>query len=139
MTPPPEELVERGESHHAYIQHYEMRPAFGGAPWTGRPTSTVGGWIRMREPRALDLPLLAALTDTWMPAMWPRLTVPTGKMTVDLTIHFRGAVPVDDLGWWFIRQTTRHVEDGFADEDCEVWASDGRLLAQSRQLCLLSR
>ena len=31
------------------------------------------------------------------------------------------------------------VERGFADEECEVWGSDGRLLAQSRQLVLLAR
>lgn len=138
-APPPETLPDRSRSHHAYSQHYDMRPVFGDQPWSGSPSSTVGGWVRMSRARVLDLPLLAALTDTWMPAVWPRLESPAGKITVDLTIHFRSPPAPGDEGWWFIHQRTRHAERGFAEEDAEVWGSDGRLLAHSRQLLLLSR
>ena len=138
-APSPDEAVERGESHHPYVAQYEMRPTMGSAPWRGSPSSTVGGWIRMRAPRALDVPLVAALTDTWMPSFWPRLSEPAGKITVDLTIHLRSTLVPRDVGYWFIRQVARHCERGFVDEDCEIWDSSGRLVATSRQLILLSR
>jgi hypothetical protein len=32
--------------------------------------------------------------------------------------------------------TTRRVNDGFFDEDNNMWAPDGALLAQSRQLAI---
>ena len=56
--------------------------------------------------------------------------------TIDLTIHFRAPLPLDGtllLG----RFRTRLVRDGFFDEDGELWAPDGTLVAQSRQLGLL--
>ena len=56
--------------------------------------------------------------------------------TIDLTVHFRVSLPLDDtllLG----RFRNRLVRDGFFDEDGELWLPDGTLVAQSRQLGLL--
>jgi acyl-coenzyme A thioesterase PaaI-like protein len=139
QAPPPDEVRRRAESSHAYMQHFDIRPTVIIRPWSGENDGTLAGWVGPVEPRALDLPLLAALPDVWMPGMWARLTQPAGKVTVELTVNFRGVIAPDDMGWWFIRVRTRHVERGFADEECEVWGSDGRFLAQSRQLVLLAR
>ena len=52
---------------------------------------------------------------------------------MDLTIHVRSPLPVEGpllLG----RFRNRYVRDGFFDEDGELWAPDGTLVAQSRQL-----
>ena len=138
-APPPEEVPRRAESSHPYMQHLDVRPTVLVRPWAGTNEGTLAGWIRLLEPRPLDLPLLAALPDGWMPGTWARLTEPSGKVTVDLTTHFRSELPVDDDGWCFVRIRTRHVERGFADEECDVWGPDGRLLSQSRQLVLLAR
>jgi acyl-CoA thioesterase len=57
--------------------------------------------------------------------------------TVDLTIHFRDEpAPVHD--WCLARFVSRHASHGFVEEDGEIWSRDGRLLAQSRQLALMS-
>ena len=138
-APPAADVRRRAESTHPYMQHFDVRPTTTVRPWSGDNEGTLAGWVNLVDPRPLDLPLLAALPDVWMPGTWARLTKPAGKVTVDLTIHFRGVVAPDDAGWWFVRVRTRHVERGFNDEECEVWGGDGRFLAQSRQLVLLAR
>ena len=137
--PPPDEVPRRTESSHPYMQHLDVRPTVLVRPWAGEQEATLAGWIRLADPRPVDAPLLAALPDGWTPGMWARLTTPAGKVTVDLTTHFRAPIAASNDGWCFIRVRTRHVERGFADEDCEIWDSDNRLLAQSRQLVLLAR
>ncbi len=136
---PAEEVRRRAESKHPYMQHFDVRPTTVVRPWSGDNEGTLAGWIRLVEPRPLDVPLLAALPDAWMPGTWARLTTPSGKVTVELTLHFRGEIAPDDMGWCFVRVRTRHVERGFADEECEVWGGDGRFLLQSRQIVLLAR
>ena len=138
-APPPDAVRRRTESSHPYMQHLDVRPTVAVRPWAGGQEGTLAGWIRTAEPRPLDLPLVAALPDGWTPGTWARLTEPSGKVTVDLTVHFRAEVAADNDGWAFLRVRTRHVERGFADEDAELWGSDGRLLVRSRQLVLLAR
>lgn len=137
-APPPDDVQRRSESSHAYMQHFDVRPTVVVRPWSGESEGTLAGWVRLVEPRPVDLPLVAALSDVWMPGTWARLTEPHRKVTVDMTTHFRSAVE-GTPEWCFVRIRTRHVERGFADEECEVWGSDGRLLTQSRQLVLLAR
>ena len=65
-----------------------------------------------------------------------QLVVPT----IDLTVHFRRPLPhtgtaADDFMLAVFR--TNAAADGFMEEDGEIWAPDGTLLAQCRQLALL--
>ena len=39
-------------------------------------------------------------------------------------------------GWLKVQHHTRNLAGGMFEEDCEVWDSTGRLVAQSRQLAL---
>ena len=41
-------------------------------------------------------------------------------------------------GWVLAHVRTQHVIDGYHEEDVELWDEDGNLIAQSRQLALLS-
>lgn len=41
-------------------------------------------------------------------------------------------------GWLACRAGTRHVINGYHEEDFEIWDSGGRLVAQARQLARLS-
>ena len=50
--------------------------------------------------------------------------------TLELTVHVR-AVPAP--GWLKVSHRTRNVAGGMFEEDCEVWDSAGRLVAQSRR------
>ena len=103
---------------------------------SGSESGLVGGWLGLLEQRPVDALTIAVCADAWFPAPWPRLDELAPAPTIDLTIHFRVALPLADsllLG----RFRNRVVGDGFFDEDGELWAPDGTLVAQSRQLGLL--
>jgi hypothetical protein len=113
-----------------------MQGRFGEPPFTQAAHGEVGGWLGLVEERPLDAPLVALLADAWFPAPWPRLRALAPAPTIDLTVHFRSPLPSEDsllLG----RFRSRYVRDGFFEEDGEMWAPDGTLVAQSRQLGLL--
>ncbi|HYF25955.1 MAG TPA: thioesterase family protein [Baekduia sp.] len=147
--PPPEDFpafedlepVERHPKMAPIAHRFEMRWAVGALPFTGGPEAVSGGWLRLAEERPpLDGPLVALLTDAWMPASFSRLSAPALAPTIDLTIHFRAPLPLADTDAEepvLLLFRTRHAQGGFAEEDGEVWTRDGRLLAMSRQLSLL--
>ncbi len=115
---------------------FEFRPVFGAPPFTGAPEAQTGGWLRLREERRLDARLLAVSTDAWWPVPFLRLPAPIAAPTIDLTIHFRAAPPPEPGTPVLARFTSRTAHGGFFEEDGELWAPDGTLLAQSRQLAL---
>lgn len=119
-----------------FITRLTMQPRFGEAPFTGSEHGIVGGWIGLAEERPIDALSICVLADAWFPSPWPRLEALAPAPTIDLTIHFRSPLPLPD-GLLVGRFTNRHVRDGFFEEDGELWAPDGTLIAQSRQLGLL--
>lgn len=119
-----------------FTAHWDIRPAIGGVPFRGGDTAETGGWIRLAERQPLDYPLVAQLTDAWLPAAFARMDGPNPVPTVDLTIHFRRELPLPD-DWVLVRFASRLSAQGFVEEDGEIWSRDGKLIAQSRQLALL--
>ncbi len=88
----------------------------------------------------MDAPAIAAVTDGWLPPVFGRTNEPLVVPTIDLTVHFRSAVPHPGVaadGFLLAVFRTSVAADGFLDEDGEVWAPDGTLLAQSRQLAAI--
>jgi acyl-CoA thioesterase len=116
-----------------FRHRYDMRPAIGAAPFERGAEALTGGWIRTADGDELDAVLVAAITDAWPPALFAVVDTPLGVPTVDLTIHLREQ-PTPGDQWALVRFRTTAVADGYLEEDGEVWSSDGRLLAQSRQL-----
>ena len=103
--------------------------------WTrGEPGGdpSVEFWMRFRESRDADPIALAALVDAAAPAVLDLGA--HGSATIELTVHVR-ARPAP--GWLACRAYTRHVIGGYHEEDFEIWDSEGRLVAQSRQFALL--
>ncbi len=89
-------------------------------------------WVRFKDRRPVDAIAAAVLVDAY-----PPVTSEIGHLTsatVQLTIHLRRR-PVSE--WVLAHVVTRHVIDGYHDEDVELWDEDGRLFAQSRQLAIL--
>ncbi len=101
----------------------------------GRPSGRgeLKAWFRLEE-QPSPLSLLLALDA--LPPVTFDLGRPGWAPTIELTAHVR-ALPAP--GWLKIGQRTRNVAGGMFEEDCEVWDSAGRLVAQARQLAVLPR
>lgn len=118
----------------------EVRPVLGPAPFSEADRAVLGGWLRTREATPADAVAICQYTDAWVPAPFARLAGPVGAPTIDLTVHFRRPLPhagTDPLAPVLLHVGSTTSADGYFEEDTAIWAADGTLLAQSRQLALL--
>lgn len=103
--------------------------------WRGEPSGVaeLGGYTKLQDGREPDLQSLAMSADGFPP---PILNVHmVGWVpTIELTVHFRARPAPGWLTMWF---KTRFLVGGLLEEDGEIWDSDGRLVALSRQLAML--
>jgi acyl-coenzyme A thioesterase PaaI-like protein len=133
-----------------FTRNLVVQPRTGAMPFTGSDAPMeVGAWLGLAEPRAIDAISLAFFSDALFSPPFIRLREPATTPTVDLTVHFRtplapaspsatgdGAAPrrapAHEL--CFARFRSGLVQDGFFEEDGVIWAADGTVLVQSRQL-----
>ena len=98
-------------------------------------SGVLSAWFRLEDARDPDPLSLLLVVDALPPVMFTY-----GRMgwapTLELTAHVR-ARPAP--GWLKVRHVTRNIAGGMFEEDCEVWDSTGRLVAQSRQLARVPR
>jgi acyl-CoA thioesterase len=141
--PPPDQCVSAAQAppdflkHASLLQRLDMRldPATTG--WAvGKPSGNgvIRGWLRMADGREPD-PLLLLLAVDALPPVAFELGLPGWTPTLELTAHVR-ARPAP--GWLRVSLTNRTLAGGFLEEDAEVWDSQGRLVALSRQLARAS-
>ncbi len=141
QVPPPGQLaaaapaLPEGIPDIVFRHNFELTPALGQPMFSGRGPARTGGWIRLREERPLDEPLLVALTDAWLPAPYVLADRLLAAPTIDLTVHLRAPLPRahDDV---LIEVSSDTAVDGYFEEDTRLFARDGTLLAHSRQLAL---
>lgn len=123
-----------------FFENFDARPAIGDWPFSEAKRAFSGGWIRFAEPRPVDDLAVAAFADAWMPSVFVRLDRPMAVPTVDLTVHFRTALPPaggDPEDYVLVDFRTETAADGFFVEDGEIWSPNGTLVAQARQLGVL--
>jgi len=126
-----------------FLSQLVVQPRTGGVPFAGSDAPMeISAWLGVRDPaRPIDAISLALFSDALFSAPFVRLTKPATSPTVDLTVHFRACLPRAEnrdppqlcLGSF----RSGLVNEGFFDEDGIIWAADGTLLAQSRQLAIL--
>jgi acyl-CoA thioesterase len=117
---------------------FEYRPVTVDPVFGGAPRADVTSWLRLREPAPYDPVLLATVSDAHAPAVFVKATAPLATATVDLTVHFRTAAAAGHAtGWCLGAFRSTVAADGYVEEDGEMYAEDGTLLAQSRQLAVL--
>jgi acyl-CoA thioesterase len=127
-----------------FTRQLVMQPRIGGRPFAAsEQPMEIGGWLGLAEPRPIDALSLAFFSDALFPPPFVRLR-PDQRLvapTIDLTIHFRATMPrsgkPDPGELCLARFQTRLVHEGFFDESGVIWAEDGTVLAQSRQLAIL--
>lgn len=124
-----------------FTRQLVMQPRVGAVPFAGSGAPMkIGGWIGFPEQRPVDAPALALFCDAWFPPSFIGLSEPAVSPTVDLTIHFRQPISqssCDPASLCLGIFETRLLHDGFFEEDGVVWAADGTVLAQSRQLGII--
>jgi acyl-CoA thioesterase len=111
-------------------------PAYVG--WAvGKPSGSgiIQGWFKLADDRPLDPIALLMVVDALPPVTFD-LGLPGWAPTLELTAHVRAR---PSPGWAIVRHATRTISGGQFEEDCEVWDSEGHLVAMSRQLALLPR
>jgi acyl-CoA thioesterase len=124
-----------------FTRHLVMQPRVGAIPFAGSGAPMkIGGWIGLPEPRPVDALSLALFCDAWFPPSFIALDSPAISPTVDLTIHFRQSISecdCDPADLCLSVFDTRLLHDGLFEEDGVIWAPDGTVLTQSRQLGII--
>ncbi|MEA2478395.1 MAG: hypothetical protein QOJ07_317 [Thermoleophilaceae bacterium] len=127
------------------LEHVRLAPRIGGRPFSGRAPEpgvapTTGGWIELADRRPIDAAFVALCTDVWWPPSLEPLSRAAGAPTIDLTIHFRADLPPGGLDPEPVlgRFESSAAIGGLVEEDGVLFLADGTLLAQSRQLALLT-
>jgi len=133
-------LIEHGGPE--FARHIVLQPRMQGRPLAGGESPMeIRAWIGLAQPRPIDALALAFFSDALIPAPYMRMREMAAVPTVDLTIHLRGrmtpAPDADPRELCLAQTTTELVHDGFFVEDGAIWATDGTLLAQSRQLAIV--
>ena len=102
----------------------------------GEPTgdADLAFWLRFRDGRDADPIALAAMVDAAAPAVLETRRARLGDDRADRPRARRGPRPDGSPA----APRTRHLIDGFHEEDFEIWDSTGALVAQSRQFALLA-
>ncbi len=144
VMPPPEECVSHALAPEVVrraapmLQRFDMRFHPEQVGWAvGQPSGNgvLSAWFRLADGREPDPISLLMVVDALPPVTFD-LGMPGWAPTLELTAHVR-ADPAP--GWLKVRHATRNMAGGMFEEDCEVWDSAGRLVAQSRQLALQPR
>ena len=93
----------------------------------------MAGWFSFADDRPIDTLALLLIADALPPAVF-HIDLPPGWVpTLELTVHVRGVPAPGPVRCVFRSQ---FVQGGMFSEDGEVWDSQDRLVAQSRQLGL---
>ena len=119
------------------LRNFEFRvdPAGGWGPGVSPSRPAIRSWVRFRHEETVTPMMLLALADGFPPTILGHTEI--GWLpTVELTVHVFGAPPVDEP-WLRAELHTRSITGGLLDEDGELWAADGRLVARFRQLAML--
>jgi len=103
----------------------------------GKPSGSgiIQAWFRLADGREPDPISLLMVVDALPPVTFD-LGLFGWAPTLELTTHVR-AEPAP--GWLRVRHATRNLAGGMFEEDCEVWDSADRLVAQGRQLARVPR
>ena len=110
----------------------EHRPAAGTLPLSGGDRADLVSWMRLAAGRPVDVYDATYLADSLAPALYGALTEYVAMPSTDITLHF-SAQPWSESPWVLAAVHNRFAGDGYAVEDGELWAPDGRLLLRSRQ------
>lgn len=128
----------RGDDLFPIHQQWDIR-SIGGVPFGEGESTEMSWWIRPPVHRPLDAVMVIAMADALPPPIFAVAGPGMGVPTLDLTVHIRADLEStrwEPGDWILARFLTRLAQDGFVEEDGELWTADGTLVANSRQLAI---
>lgn len=135
---PPEQLVRLPYiegAMPAYTQHFDYRWTSQHGLFSGAPEGKLSGFVRALDADRVDCAVIAALIDSFPPAVLTQLRAPASASTVTWMVsfpHLRPAVALTEFCRY--ESLTSSANGGYAGIDTKLWDHDGRLLADSHQL-----
>ncbi len=122
----------------AILDRLDLRLDPATAGWAiGMPSGAgrMRGWLGLADGRDHDVMSLLLAVDALPPTAFD-LGLKGWTPTLELTVHLRAKPAPGPLR---VALTTRNLAGGLLEEDCELWDSADRLVAQSRQLARAPR
>lgn len=119
-----------------YLRYIDLRWALGGLPYSGTPSTAIGGYARLRDVKEEPLTEahVLALVDTWPPAVLTHLSQFAPGSSLTWTIEFVQPLPaLTTHDWTTYRAVIEHARDGYGHVAAGVWSPNGELIAISRQ------
>lgn len=119
-----------------FLERYDIRYT-DGDPLKGGADSATQCWIGDVPPRPLDFPAIVAYCDSFLPRLFVRRGAPTPISTVTMSVNFHiGAAALAQRPRLhaFGRARANAFNGGFYDQEGQLWAEDGALLATTHQL-----
>ena len=112
-------------------------PGPDGQPRAHTEHAELAAWVRLKDGRPPDARSLVFFADALPPPVLNLSLVSTPWVpTLELTVHVRARPAAGFLRAVF---TTHALIEGYLEEDGELWDSEGKLVAMSRQLARIHR
>lgn len=113
-----------------------LHPGTGWTTGSPRGTATVAAFTSFADGRPADPLSLLFFADGLPPALFDSLPERVWLPTIELTVHVRAHPAPGPLR---VVMKTRFLIDGYFEEDGEIWDTNDRLVAQSRQFGMVFR
>lgn len=116
-----------------FTQHFECRLAKGGLPVSGSDQHDHFLWARHKDQSATNIAALLGIADMPPPAVLPMFKefAPISSMTWMINITSQEIATKD--GWWLMRSTAEHAQNGYSSQNMAIWNSDRELILTGRQ------
>ena len=99
-----------------FSQYFDFRFTEGDIPFTRSQRTTMGGWVRAREPagRIDGESNLVVMTDAWPSPVVPRASRPIPASSVRMNVQALAPVPADFDDYWWFRSELVQAGHGYA-------------------------
>ncbi len=116
------------------FDHIDLRLDPSCTGWLGgnlSEQSKFKGWVGFKKYRPLDVSAILLFADTFPPPVFSRFGPSAWVPTIELSVNIR-AIPSTHLLVGVF--TSRFVSAGLVEEDGQLWDTNGKLVAISRQI-----
>jgi hypothetical protein len=118
-----------------FLQHFGVRWAEGGRPYSGSSSRSSKIYIRHRDPGAITESHIVALIDCIPPPILQMMKTPAPNSSMTWTLEFlRHDYNFSPDAWWRIDTEVKASADGYCQESSVVLDPNGAPMAFSRQL-----